>query len=489
MKATTELRSRATGSPLVNALRFVALALVIAATSACERLLEVTLPGDITGDELESPAMADIWKNSAIGRAECSVQAYIHWNSNEDVWWRGIGYQGGAWEYTLRANTGTTCGRTGTSYSWYVPMQVARAENARVYNAYSSWTDAEVSGRAEGLALTALFGGYMYQLLGERMCELAIDVGPLMTPDEVQTAAEGWFTTALGHIPPGGDFSITSISSLRQAALLGRARARFWKDDYVGAGDDAAQIQPGFVAYITRDNSEFERRNHIFDYMVEGSQATVAEAIMHPWGEPDAVLIPFTGYYRLDDTAVDANGKPIVHPLAIDATDGHTNVDGFPLYADDAGTVVDPRVQVLMSKIIIPGTSIPMVGQWKYRAIDQWIPMARWAEAQLILADIALIDNDLPTAIGYVNALRDATTPPLPNYTVAGPTAQQVKDLILEERRREFFLEGRWGNTKIRENLWFPLGQGSEPTGYPYGPGTCMLMPQVEYDLNPNLTP
>jgi hypothetical protein len=64
-----------------------------------------------------------------------------------------------------------------------------------------------------------------------------------------------------------------------------------------------------------------------------------------------------------------------------------------------------------------------------------------------------------------------------------------VKNEILEERRREFYLEGRWAGTKIREDLWFPLGQGSLPTGYPYLEGTCMLMPEVEYELNPNLLP
>ena len=479
---TTELRSPTAGSPWASARRLVALVLMIGATSACDELLEVELPGDITGDELESPAMADIWKNSAIGRAECAIQAYIHWDDNADVWWRGIGYQGGAWEYRDRPNTVTTCGRTGTSYGWYVPMQVARAENEKVYNAYSAWTDAEVPDRALGQALTAVFAGYTYQLLGERMCELAVDLGPLMTPDEVQSAAEEWFTSALSHVP-AGDFSLPSISSVRQAALLGRARARFWKGDYVGAEADAAQVtDPDFLAYITRDNSEHERRNHIYDVGVSSSQATVAEAIYHPFGEPTAELIPFTGYYRLDDTAVDSEDRPIVHPLAIDA-EGRSNVGGFPLYADDPGTVVDPRVPVLMSNLIIPSTSIHMVGQWKYQAIDAPIPFARWAEAKLILADIALINNDLLTAIGHVNDLRDVHT--LPNYTVASPTADDVKDLILEERRREFFLEGRWAGTKIRENLWFPLGEASVPTGYPYLEGTCMLMPEIEYELNP----
>jgi hypothetical protein len=487
MKATTKPRRRTSGSPLGLALRLAALALMIGATSACEELLDVTLPGDITSDELANPSLADIWRLSAMGRAECAFQAYIHWDDNADVWWRGIGYQGGAWEYRDRPNTVTTCGRTGTSYGWYVPLQVGRAENERVYDAYSAWSDAEVANREQVLATVATFAGYAYQLLGERMCELAVDLGPLMMPDQVQDSAEMWFTQALDHINATGDFSIPSIQSVEQAALLGRARARFWRGDHVDAAADAAQIQPDFVAYITRDNSEHERRNHLYDYGQNSIQATVAEEVVHPFGTPSAEVIPFTGYYRLDDTAVDAQGQPVIHNLAIDATDGHSTVNGFPLYDDDPGTVPDPRVQLAMSNLIIPGTAIPVVGQWKYQSIDAWIPFARWAEAQLILADIAHANGDLPGAIGYVNTLRNSYSPALPNYTVAGPTAQQVKDLILEERRREFFLEGRWAGTKILEDLWFPLGEGSVPTGYPYQEGTCMLMPEVEYELNPNL--
>jgi hypothetical protein len=484
----TELPSRTTGSPWGSVLRFAALALLIGATSACDTLLEVELPGSITGDELNDPQLADIWRLSAMGRAECSIQAYIHWDDNDDIWWRAIGYQGGAWEYRDQPNTGTTCGRTGSSYSWYVPMQVARAENERVYDAYSGFSDAEVENREQGLAITAMYAGYMYQLLGERMCSLAVDLGPLMTSNEVEATAEEWFNTAIGHINATGDFSLPSTESMMQTVLLGRARARFWQDDYTGAAADATQIQPGFISWVTRDNSEFERRNHIWDYGYSSIQATVARPIIHPWGSPGAVQIPFTGYYDFVDGDNDAQGRPVVHFLAIDA-EGRNNIDGFPIFDYEPGTTPDSaRVRVHMTNLIVPGTSINVVGEAKYLAIDDWIPMARYEEAQLILADIAHANGDLPGAIGYVNAVRDAATPPLPHYTVASPTAQEVKDLIIEERRRALFLEGRFANTKIREDLWFPLGEGTVPTGYSYLDGTCMTMPDIEYELNPNLS-
>jgi hypothetical protein len=118
--------------------------------------------------------------------------------------------------------------------------------------------------------------------------------------------------------------------------------------------------------------------------------------------------------------------------------------------------------------------------QTKYTSMTQSIPIARWAEAQLILAEI----EGGAQAVARINALRDVHS--LPNYTVASPTAQDIRELIIEERRREFFLEGRFYGTKIRENLWFPNGEGTVPTGYRYDNGTCMLMPENEYDLNPN---
>ena len=63
------------------------------------------------------------------------------------------------------------------------------------------------------------------------------------------------------------------------------------------------------------------------------------------------------------------------------------------------------------------------------------------------------------TAVAMVNLLRAAETPALPDvtYNVAGDT-DGILNMIIEERRRALWLEGRFWSTKIQNasKLWFP---------------------------------
>ncbi len=91
-------------------------------------------------------------------------------------------------------------------------------------------------------------------------------------------------------------------------------------------------------------------------------------------------------------------------------------------------------------------------------------------------------------AIDRVNELRDFHS--LPRVTYADPAdAAEIRFMIIEERRRQLFLEGRFWSTKIRNTdlLWFPRNSGETPLlGFPYGGGVRLLMPSNEYELNPN---
>ena len=56
----------------------------------------------------------------------------------------------------------------------------------------------------------------------------------------------------------------------------------------------------------------------------------------------------------------------------------------------------------------------------------------------------------------------------LPRVTYADPSdAAEIRLMIIEERRRQLFLEARFWSTKIRNTdlLWFPRGEGNTPLG------------------------
>jgi hypothetical protein len=96
-------------------------------------------------------------------------------------------------------------------------------------------------------------------------------------------------------------------------------------------------------------------------------------------------------------------------------------------------------------------------------------------------------------AIDLVNALRVADN--LPRVTYADPAnAQQIRYMIIEERRRALFIEGRYYFTKLQnlDLLWFPRNQGNNPGGgggnSQFMGGIRFVMPQSEFQLNPNLS-
>jgi hypothetical protein len=264
---------------------------------------------------------------------------------------------------------------------------------------------------------------------------------------------------------------MTITESMEQLAHLIRARVRLdLGTKYAAAGEragylqgaaaDAQMIEPDFAAYVTRDGAPDSRKNTFY----WNHSVNTHGAIAGP--QPDRVnvgqLIPFTGYRNL---RIDAQGRAVV--------------DGYPVVG--TGTP-DPRVPVeILTGHFGNDSQTQMYLQLKYVGYGDDIPLARWAEAQLILAEI----EGGQSAVNRINALRDVHD--LPHFSSSSPS--EIRDAIIEERRREFFLEGRFWNDKLRHDLWFPRGVGlavPERRGV-YGRATCMVMPESEYQNNPNL--
>jgi hypothetical protein len=74
--------------------------------------------------------------------------------------------------------------------------------------------------------------------------------------------------------------------------------------------------------------------------------------------------------------------------------------------------------------------------------------------------------------------------------TLVEGDADRFDDLIIEERRRALWLEARFWSTKIQKNekLWFPrrVGEWINTSSYELNGGVRMLMPESEYQINPN---
>ena len=493
------------------------LALAVLLTG-CEDLLQVELPSTITTDALDNPDIAEVVVNSAITAVECAYSRFIVGNATgmEDAM---VDHGGGAAiEYQDVIST-SGCGSS-NNYSWFNPFQEARYTAEDLYVRLDGWTEEELEfgvvnfdSKEQMMGLTALYASIPYQIFGEVMCEVAIERGPLLTPDSTLAIGEGWATKAITHIQahiaaykvdgdgglPGTDANARlipyGISTDAEAFALGmRARIRWARGNMSGAALDAAAARASdadFVAVATRESGgEAQRANHFWKEFVENPLTTVAGVVDWwedpslgtnpggPWPATDAGdstrLIPFTGYVGLaiaaDGRAVDAVGN------AIDST--------------TAGAVLDTRVTATFGANALDNEDAGWLQQ-KWTTEDDDVPIVSWQEMVLIQAEAA---TTAAAAIAFINELRTAASLPLVTYA---PTGGEVENMIFEERRRQLWLEGRFWAAKIRNQgptgtkLWFPRDGRQEtreqdPNDNNMNGGVRMRMSDSEFDLNDN---
>jgi hypothetical protein len=366
-----------------------------------------------------------------LGRFECAYSSYVITTGvlanefiNASTW---LNLNGWGWKgvevYSIAG--GCPAGRDATDIGAYTPMQQARylaEESARRIEGFPA---EEITGnKTEMLAQLYTYAGYATELLGEGFCEMAIDLGPLMTRQQVFTQAEQRFTTALGHAQTLGN------PRLEMLARVGRARARLNKGDLAGAATDAEMITDENFVY----NAEMSTVNGIRENRVYNLNRRNAYLSVEP-----------TAYAGLQ-----------------------------------VGGVPDTRVRVVLGTVASGATLIGHDGrtqhywQMKYNDAGADIPLASWFEAQLILAEARPAD-----AVAAINRIRAKQG--LPLVTAGG----DVRALVIEERRRQLFAEGHRLNDMLRFNIPFPTGANHK--GQTLGPITCMPLPNQEKLNNPNL--
>ena len=471
--------------------RVAAMAALCVSAGACDELLQVELPGQVTEEATFVPEQARLLVNSAIADVECGLSDFTAFEGAgfDDNTTRTVGWWGGRFERPVTPGT-ANCSTGETSVGWFTPLQKGRWMAEQVYGYLESdWTG--LSDREELMGTAALYAGIVYTHYGEFFCEVMADQGPLMTWQEALAEGEAWFDKAITHINTAGDYSIATgvtTSALTMAHLL-RARAQFKQDDASKNADilaDLAAVPQGFESFITREGgAERTRWNRVYSahtglgwvvllgpvYWWTGTSSNQPDYL---GGGPWPATIPFTGYW---DLAILPDGRAV--------TDA-----GFPITIDDAGSVADPRVQGVETTVggIGGGTGPNDYQGWeqrKYTSQDADFPMAKWEEAWLTRAQI----EGGQTAIDLVNEIRTAHGLPTVTYLTGASDPDDIKIMVLEEIRRTHFLEpGRWWSTKLHNDLWFPRGEGADIWNFGYQTGVRMVYPNNEFTLNPNLT-
>jgi len=418
-----------------------ALAVPLIAVAACRDLtsLQQSNPGSLSATSTYIPANAQLLVNGAIGDFECAFSRYVvgsglFTDELSDAIASTANFDFDRRTLTSSASYGTQqCTAGNQQPGIYTTLSTARGSADTVFARLHEWTDAQMPAgvsRAKLIAQSAAYAGYSLVLLGEGMCSAAINVGPELTPAQIFAEAKSRFDSAVTQATAANDATTLNF------AILGRARTLLDLGQPAAAAVDAAKIPAGFVVNMSTDAVNTRRENWVFVSINNSNWSTI---------DPS-----FRGL----------------------------TVNGVP----------DPRVAVTNTNKA--GTTQGTV-VWtadKYPTLSTVMPIARYAEAQLIVADAKLAANDVAGAVAAINTVR-ATHAGLAAYDATGQTAAQVLTQLVEERRRELFLEGhRMGDLRRYSLPMVPLaGTAYTLAGGVYDQQSCFPLPDVERINNPNI--
>ena len=401
--------------------------------------LQQSNPGALDASTVYIPANAVLLTNGVIADFECAFSRYVvgsgvFTDELSDAIANPTNY-----EYDRRAVLSNSVYGTATCGSnqqapIYTTLSTARGSGDTVAAKLRGWTDAELPAgvsRVKLIAQASAYAGYSIVLLGESMCSAAINLGPELTPAQLFAEAKLRFDTAVVDATAANDQATLNF------ALLGRARTELNLGDLAAAGADAAKIPATFVANMSTDGVNVRRENFSFISINQNNWATI---------------------------------DPSFRGLTING-------------------VADPRVAVTNTNRNGTASGTQIWTPDKYPALASAMPIARYAEAQLIVAESKLAANDLAGAVAAINVVR-ASRAGVPAYDGTGQTAAQIKATIIEDRKRELFLEGHRLGDLRRYGLTFTPTAGTAYTigGGVYGTQTCFPLPDVERINNPNIS-
>ena len=337
----------------------------------------------------------------------------------------------------------------------------------------------EADNSPDAAKLFALMG-HAHRTLGEAFCKVVynghID-DPAIGGVQPRTAAFDSAIAAFNQAISIGGAAGSSADEWVMLARAGMAMSYVGKGDLATAASWAAQVPTDFVHEaiydLVADNNLIWQETH------GRAEIGVASTAAEIWGsadlDPDGIADPRTPYTVCGVYDAGSDENVSTGDCAGSGSGAHQGADGLTAH----------------------------IRQDKLPEIGSNIPFAHGTEMRLIEAENALVNGDLAAFIGFVNEVRDfhelatyatpATAGSLeyPNVlTTVSMTDASVDawSILDKERYQTMWLEGRrWFDL----NRWdHPFLAGGTVIGAPAeNPrASCMLIPQIECQLNSNLT-
>jgi hypothetical protein len=416
-----------------------ALAASLVAATGCDDVfsLKQENPSQLTADAVYTPANARLMVNGAIADFECAYTRFVVASALLGDEMANVISGSNNYEYDQRTLRPVSpyaggCGTGLQSPGFYTALSTARGVADKAYAQLDDWTDEQVPDRTMLMGQVAVYAGYSIVLLGESMCSAAIDVGPELTPADLYDEALSRFDDAIAAATSANDATTLNL------AKVGKARALLDRGNAAAAATEVAAIPANFVVNISTDATYARRQNVVYLHLNQNNWSTV-----------DSSYLDLT-------------------------------LGGGP----------DARVRVSSTTRKGTARNTPIFTADKYPAVTTPIPVAKYAEAQLIIAEANAAAGDVTGAAAAINAARNSSgRTGMPQYDATGQSAAQVRTQLIEERRREFFLEGHRFNDVRRFDLPLVPAPGApfRSAAGTYGDQRCFPLPDVERNNNPNI--
>jgi len=411
--------------------------------AACDDLLDVNMPGNVTEADLDA-SVANTLMLSTQGNVEYAWSQYTYFASHHsDEWNQQSGNR-------QRKQMGLRLIDPGFQYlidRLWSPLHVSLQEADEFASLIAGFDAGDVPQKNELIAKIKAYGAWPVIALAEGFCG-----SPIGGSDEIFgaaalfTKAEARFTAAMTLASAAG------LTDFENMARVGRARARLGLGNFSGAIADAEMVPVDFAFMVTRDTEPSRRRNKIHDDL--NGELTVDKIGSLPgnywdlkWKDvPDLrIVVEHTGEFSYDFV-----------------TEHHRLANKHTEYSTD-------------------------------------MILATWREAQMIIADASAQSGDLVKAIEILNAFH--TRASIPDVTdVDLPTQADVITHVIQERSREFFADGgyrlfdhnRWRGTAHEipflgeAGSFYPIG--IDHHGERFGDTTCLPVPRNETTPTGGLT-
>lgn len=410
----------------------LSLTVFLGACDVLDDLLTVEAPSRVVASDLENPGAAGLLAASVANEFRCTLTYYATASALTGNEWRDASNNSvlNIWDQRVHDTSGygsqyasADCGSGQPAI--YQPLSRTRWLADLTLSSLAGWDVADVPNKAALEAEVAMYAGFTYNMFGESMCAVAFDQGPIQTPAESFALAVARFDQS---IAAGADGNILN------AARVGKARAQLNLGQAAAAATTAGAVPAGFAFTVAYSNAEAVTRNKQWQFNIDDENVTVAEV------------------YR----GIMTEGMP------------------------------DPRINVSDAGTANSQTGIQIWATNKYPSASSPVEVASYAEAQLIVAEAAVVAGTLGTAVTIINALHTAAG--LPAYS-GGVNATELMAQIVRERAAEMFLEGHHLQDLKRYNIpLFPPTGTDDGFGGAYGAQICFDLPATEFQNNPTIT-